>query len=578
MSLLALDLLVRDATAHVLSRGSTGAGVFVARGILLTCAHVVGEADHVSIVWERTGQEAIRYDGHVELRLVDGPNPLGLAYGYPDIAVVQFDPDGNWHPCVMLGVARLEPGATCQAYGYPREGDAAGRTPVLLRYRGQKLAGATPFMDFGADRIRFGMSGGPVFDLAAGRVIGILVASKSQEGPDGGLAVPWWELRGLLPDVAAANEGFHLGDNTWSAAAAEDRKPPSIRHSRVVHGLDFDASGDRLATASSDRTAKVWDSRTGDELAAFRHPSVLGMPRPRIYSVAFSPDGKRLATASRDARIWSIGSGRELGHVSHASSLGRAGTRLPDLPPLGEAITMTKVSFSPSGSFLATATAESVRIWLVGTGEMWLKIEHSFVNVGALQGFHAPYIMAFSGDGRRLAVVCGPVLTVWEVETKQKIAEFRSSSSLNWFRAVAVSKSAERVFTGGSTLAVWDVTSGEMVTQMQAGSKVTSVACTPEGDHLLVAEQSGVIRVLLPDGWVELERSQYPRVPHSEVMLSKVTYAMNAVSFGPCVTIDSLGRLGAIGCGDGSVHIVNLLSVFSRREGEHGTRQTDNED
>jgi WD40 repeat protein len=186
--------------------------------------------------------------------------------------------------------------------------------------------------------------------------------------------------------------------------------------------------------------------------------------------------------------------------------------------------------------------------------------------------------MAFSGDGLRLAVVGGPVLTVWELETREKIAEFRSSSSQNWFRTVAVNKSAERVFTGGSTLAVWDLTLSEAVTQMQAESAITSIACTPEGDHLLVAERSGVVRVMMPDGWIELARYQHPRVPSSEVLLSKVTFGMDAISLGPCVSVDIFGRLGAIGCGDGSVRILNLLSIFSEREGDNGTRKIDDED
>ena len=56
----------------------------------------------------------------------------------------------------------------------------------------------------------------------------------------------------------------------------------------------------RLATASADGTARLWDVRTGQPLLTLQGHT------QGVYGVAFSPDGTRLATASRDktARLW----------------------------------------------------------------------------------------------------------------------------------------------------------------------------------------------------------------------------------------------------------------------------------
>jgi WD40 repeat protein len=55
-----------------------------------------------------------------------------------------------------------------------------------------------------------------------------------------------------------------------------------------------------VVTASLDRSARLWDAASGQELAVLRgHEAGVG-------SAAFSPDGAKVVTASADrtARIW----------------------------------------------------------------------------------------------------------------------------------------------------------------------------------------------------------------------------------------------------------------------------------
>jgi WD40 repeat protein len=66
-----------------------------------------------------------------------------------------------------------------------------------------------------------------------------------------------------------------------------------------VYHVTFSPDGSRLATASADKTARLWEVASGKELARLPHEA-------SVYHVAFSPDGSRLATASADktARLW----------------------------------------------------------------------------------------------------------------------------------------------------------------------------------------------------------------------------------------------------------------------------------
>jgi WD40 repeat protein len=65
-------------------------------------------------------------------------------------------------------------------------------------------------------------------------------------------------------------------------------------HTDWVHSVAFSPDGKRLASASGDQTVKVWDIARGQEKLTLKgHTGT-------VISVVFSSDGKRLASASRD--------------------------------------------------------------------------------------------------------------------------------------------------------------------------------------------------------------------------------------------------------------------------------------
>ena len=58
--------------------------------------------------------------------------------------------------------------------------------------------------------------------------------------------------------------------------------------------MAYSPDGQRIVTASWDKTAKVWDAQTGQEL------TTLAGHDDRVWSAVYSPDGQRVVTASSD--------------------------------------------------------------------------------------------------------------------------------------------------------------------------------------------------------------------------------------------------------------------------------------
>ncbi|HAA48867.1 MAG TPA: hypothetical protein DCE43_04060, partial [Planctomycetaceae bacterium] len=68
-------------------------------------------------------------------------------------------------------------------------------------------------------------------------------------------------------------------------------------HEERVYSVRFSPNGKKLATAGGDNKARIWDAETGKELL------VLTGHSSDATGLAFNSDGRRLATASLDGKV-----------------------------------------------------------------------------------------------------------------------------------------------------------------------------------------------------------------------------------------------------------------------------------
>jgi WD40 repeat protein len=212
--------------------------------------------------------------------------------------------------------------------------------------------------------------------------------------PDGRLLASAASLEAITH--ASADAGIRLRDSSTGQLVAKLEG-----HTEWVCSLAFAPDGKKLASSSLDGTVRIWDVAKREAIRVIIYPA---------HKIAFSPDGKKLAIACKnDTRI------RLLNPASGEVLLEIQDVQYP----------YRSLSFSRDGKTLAVAGgASAIRLWDTETGKTALPADghdDAVVNV------------VFSPDGRTIASRGGDkTVRLWNLEThKQKsILRFGSDAFL----------------------------------------------------------------------------------------------------------------------------------------------------
>ena len=356
----------------------------------------------------------------------------------------------------------------------------------------------------------------------------------------------------------------------------------ATKHEGQITAVCFNASGNRLLTASLDGTAKVWDlDRPGTPPVTLGGEKWHGRKQessslPEIYSAAFSPDGgwvlcglddgrvivldsdghgdhvdlightepvihvsfsadgQRIVTGSRDrtARIWDLRT--EFINTAPPGAAPKFESRVISAPSVllrGHTGAVTSARFSPDGSRIITASEDgTARIWWSESQEPRILAKHN----------RPVESIAFSPDGRLVASAGRDHLVhVWDVIKQAEIATLRGHS--DWVHSVAFSPDGRTLATASSdhTIRLWDAASGHERGVRTLETGVLSVAFTPDGTGVIAATRGSPASVAI-----------WPVIGSGSDPLLRLHEAPNAIN---SAAISKDGARFAAGLNDGQV-------------------------
>ena len=302
------------------------------------------------------------------------------------------------------------------------------------------------------------------------------------------------------------SEGIHLIQRTSGAVSRIGSK--KTEHPRSA-SVAFSPDGTRVATivvgiakGGDPDPVSIWEAATGRWLATFPGR------REELEGVTFAPDGQSLYVSSTTGvRLWQIGP--------------RDGAE--DAQPAGHKDEAWSLSFSPDGRFLATGSDDSepdptIKLWETGTGRL----------IRAWPGGHGTVAaLAFSPEGRFLAsahLASGDNVHIWDALGGAKLTTLQGHTDR--VRTLAFARDGKSLATAGSdgTIRLWDVASWSLRSVLRGhADTVHAVAYSPDDRILASASNDGDVRLwdLRPGE----DNESPPRVLHNRANLMAVAFA-----------------------------------------------------
>jgi len=283
-------------------------------------------------------------------------------------------------------------------------------------------------------------------------------------------------------------------------------------HGENVYAIAFSPTGNQVATASFDKTIRLWDPATGKEVKSFGGPTGhTGL----ILAVAFHPAGHSMASGGADnfAKLWDVPSSNAFRDFAHADAV-------------------NGVALSPDGKLLASAGKDgTVKLWNPADGKPVSDLKG---HTGAVQN------VAFSNDSKTLASAGSDgSIRYWDIAKNAPIGMV--GAHVGAANAILFHANNTQTISAGDdgALRYWQLPAPASRALTPHADLVTSIALSPDGNQVYSASADKTVR-------------------HSTFADGKqVKQFVGPNASVTCVAISPTGTLLAGGTGDNRVFLWN---------------------
>ncbi len=227
-------------------------------------------------------------------------------------------------------------------------------------------------------------------------------------------------------------------------------------HTQPIRSLAITPDGQILASSSDDKTIKLWQLATGQELCKLRGHS------KSVCSIAISADGQILASGSEDKtiKLWRLTQALQIGMITLGNWLS------------GDSGCVYSIAMTADGQMLVSLSSSgTVQLWNLKTGQEIHRLK------GDTSWIHA---IAISPDGQILAGASGDTIKLWHLRTGRSLPILKGHTS--WVRTLAMTPDSQILASGSddATIKLWDLkTRRELCTLTGHTRPVYALAFSP---------------------------------------------------------------------------------------------------
>jgi WD40 repeat protein len=321
-------------------------------------------------------------------------------------------------------------------------------------------------------------------------------------------------------------------------------------HNYAVNSVAVSPDGTRIVSGSNDKMVRLWDAETGQHIRGFCRPGWdcytgciwnkgLTTHDDVVNSVAFSPDGTKIASGSNDRTIcvWDVQTGQLIlrliytykvtslvfspdgkkivsGNTANTIHLLDAETGQFICIFTGHTASVMSVAISPDGTKIVSGSKDkNIRLWNAETGECIRRL---------VCHFHYVNSVAFSPDGDMILSGSGDrTVRLWNASTGQLIQTLYDHT--NGVYSVAFSPDGSMIVSGSGdkTIRVWDAKTGKSIhtligriekvfqewgpyqpirtVRTSHVEEVLSVAFSPDGNKIVSGDMDHYIHIFMPN-------------------------------------------------------------------------------